>query len=209
MYQLALTDEVHNTYIFSNTAPRKEDTKAQQNNSGEKLMYAKLTNGFEIMAVNAGYCFSFVKPLITEYRMVHIANEGSQFRSRDIYPHAVAKMTANDESIKGNAVSTDTIPDYPKHVVASIDGYGNIKTTTRRSDLAYTPGQDITITLNGMAHQAVFTDGSFHVAEGVLAFAPGSTGHDDRFMEIFYRGQSAQKLFNHPLVESTFSLEEA
>lgn len=209
MYQFAMTDDVVNTYIYSNTAPRKEDTKAQQNNSGEKLMYAKLKNGFEIVAVNAGYCFSFVKPLIEEFRLVNIANEGSQFRSRDIYPHAVAKMIAKDEAIKGDEISVDTIPDYPLHAIASIDGYGNIKTTTRRSNLDLTPGQDITITLNGMTHQAVFTDGTFHVAEGMLAFAPGSTGHEDRFMEIFYRGQSAEKLFNNPRVETTFSLQTA
>lgn len=209
MYQLALTKDVTNTYIFSNTAPRKEDTKAQQNNSGEKLMYARLANGFEIMAVNAGFCFSFVKPYIEEFRLANTPNEGSQFRSRDMYPLAVAKMIAKDESVKGEKVSPDMIPDYPTHAIASIDGYGNIKTTTRRSSLDLTPGQDITITLNGMAHQAVFTDGTFHVAEGMLAFAPGSTGHDDRFMEIFYRGQSAEKLFNHPAVETTFSVQTA
>ena len=55
IYQIALAKNLKNTYIFSNTAPRKEDKNAQKNNNGEKLMYTKLKNGFEIIAVNAKY----------------------------------------------------------------------------------------------------------------------------------------------------------
>lgn len=202
IYQIAHTEDLKkHTYIFSNTAPRKEDSKAQKNNSGEKLMYAQLHNGFEIMAIHAGYNFSFIKPYIKEFRFVNVPNEGSQFRSRDIYPHAVAKMIRKDPSFLGESASVDIIPDYPRNVIASIDGYGNIKTTIRLSDLSYTPGQKLTISINDHSHPATFTDGSFNIHQGDLALAPGSSGHENRFMEVFYRGKSASELFSHPKVE--------
>ena len=57
-------------------------------------------------------------------------------------------MMKKDTSFLGERVNPDTLPDYPKNVIASIDGYGNIKTTTRLSDISYTPGQKITIEIN-------------------------------------------------------------
>lgn len=206
IYQFGLTQDFKNTYIYSNTAPRREDKEAQTNNRGEKLMYAKLKNGFEIIAVNAGYCFSFIKPFIANFAFVNTANEGSQFRSRDIFPKAVAKMIQKDRSFIGEAADISLIPDSPKDHIAHIDGYGNIKTTTRLSELSYTPGQKLIIELNGKRQEGYFTDGSFNVAMGQLAFSPGSSGHDDKFMEIFYRGASASSLFGGLNVEQPFTI---
>jgi hypothetical protein len=206
--QIALTKDVPNMFIFSNTAPRKEEKKAQENNKGEKMMYAKLKNGFEIMAINAGYAFSFVKPHIETFHYAQCANEGSQFRSRDIYPFAVAKMVTGDTSVIGEAEDISSIPDYPRNMIASIDGYGNIKTTTRLSEVSqFTPGQKITVSLNHEKHVAIFTDGVFNIHEGELAFAPGSTGHDDKFMELFVRGSSAYHLFELPPVEEPLTIQ--
>ncbi len=205
IYQFGLTKNLSNTSIYSNTAPRREDKGAQANNRGEKLMYAKLKNGFEVIAVNAGYCFSFIKPHIAEFAFVNTANEGSQFRSRDIFPKAVAKMLEKDSSFISETADINLIPDYPKDHIAHIDGYGNIKTTTRLSDLSYTSGQKLIIELNGKRQEGYFTDGSFNVAMGQLAFSPGSSGHDDKFMEIFYRGASASSLFGGLNVEQPFT----
>lgn len=196
------------TYIFSNTAPRKADKKAQKNNSGEKLMYAKLSNGFEIMAVNSGYCFSFVKPHIQEFKFVNVSNEGSQFRSRDNYPQMVAKMIASGNDFKGEDGNVKSIPDVPENRIASIDGYGNIKTTVRLSTVHYKPGQHVLIKLNGRRHRATFSDGVFNIMEGETAFAPGSSGYADRFMEIFVRGSSAKELFGKPFVEQEFEIKK-
>lgn len=204
--QIALTKDTPHTYIFSNTAPRKEEKKAQENNKGEKLMYARLKNGFELMAINAGYAFSFVKPYIQNFHYVNVDNHGSQFRSRDIYPFAVAKMLKADMSVLGEKEDVSVIPDYPRNVIASIDGYGNIKTTTRLSEVSLTPGQKVTVSLNHQKHAAIFTDGVFNIHEGELAFAPGSTGHDDKFMELFVRGSSANHLFELPLIEDSLIL---
>ncbi len=206
IYQLALTKDLKNTYIFSNTAPRKDDTNAQTNNKGEKLMYAKLTNGFEIMAVNAGFVFSFVKPYIAEFKQVEVANEGSQFRSRDFYPTAVAQMVAQNPVYQGQTCNLGDIPHVPQSVIASIDGYGNIKTTIRSSTIALTPGQHVQVAIGSHIQEAIYTDGVFNIAAGQLAFAPGSSGHDDKFMELFVRGKSAYKLFEGPSVEQEIKI---
>jgi S-adenosylmethionine hydrolase len=205
--QIALAPELKNTYIFSNTAPRKHEKVAQKNNSGERLMYAKLNNGFEIMAVNAGYCFSFIKPEIKEFNFVAVENEGSQFRSRDKYPQAVAKMINGDKSVIGEAGDISSIPDAPDNLIASIDGYGNIKTSIRMSKVKFKPGQMLTIDINRKKHVATYTDGTFNIHEGELAFAPGSSGFEDKFMEIFLRGGSAENLFDNPLVESEINIK--
>lgn len=209
MYQLALTPQLKNTYIYSNTAPRKETDAAQKNNKGEKLMYAKLKNGFEIMAVNAGFVFSLVKDSLAEFNYVHVENEGSQFRSRDKYPAAVARMIQGDYSILGEKGDTESIPDYPRSAIVSIDGYGNIKTGTRLSEVSFTPGQKLRVELNQQTHEAIFTDGVFNIESGQLAFAPGSSGHTDRFMELFVRGKSAAALFKNPNVEDNFTITDA
>jgi len=207
IYQTALTPNLKNTYIFSNTAPRKEKKAAHKNNAGEKLMYAKLKNGFEIMAVNSGYAFSFVKPYIKDFYFVKVKNEGSQFRSRDKYPTAVVKMINGDKSFLDKKANTKGILDYPKNSIASIDGYGNLKTTIRYSQVKFKPGQHIIITIYGKKHLATYTDGMFHIKEGELAFAPGSSGHNDKFMEIFLRGGSAFEQCQKPETEAKFNVD--
>lgn len=209
IYQISMTPNLKNTYIFSNTAPRKEDKAAQKNNSGEKLMYAKLKNGFEIIAVNAGYCFSFIKNDIEEFYFVNCLNQGSQFRSRDIFPEAVAKMVQVDESFKGEKADISSIPDAPSFTIASVDGYGNIKTTMRKSEANFTPGDKLLVTINTKKHQATFTDGIFSVQDGQLTLAPGSTGHDDKFMELVLRGGSAYQMFDTPRIESSFEVTKS
>lgn len=208
IYQIALTPNLKNTYIFSNTAPRKESKNAQKNNGGEKLMYAKLKNGFEILAVNAKYVFSFVKPYIQDFRFVNVQNQGSQFRSRDYFPKAVAQMINKDKTFIDNKGSIESIPNAPKNLIASIDGYGNIKTTTKASQVKFNPGQTITIEIHAQKHLATYTDGVFNIKEGELAFAPGSSGHNDKFMEIFVRGGNAHRLFDNPNVEEEFIVLE-
>ena len=71
----------------------------------------------------------------------------------------------------------------------------------------YTSGQKVVIDLNGKRHEATFTDGSFNIHDGQVAFAPGSTGHDDKFMEIFFRGASAHDLFGRPRIEKSFIVQ--
>ena len=206
--QIALEPGIKNTFIYSNTAPRREHPQAQKENEGEKLMYAKLTNGFEIMAVDAGFVFSFVKPYINKFYYVDVSNNGSQFRSRDNYPAVVAKMVYQDTKFIGRKEDLSIIPDYPDNVIASIDGYGNIKTTTRKSKVNFKFGETITITINNKTLNALYSDGIFNAENETLVVAPGSSGYNDMFIEIVFRGGSAARLFDNPTVETPFILQK-
>ncbi len=202
--QFAFTNPVPGMMIYTNTAPRRDKKESRERNEGESLFYALLESGVKIVGVNSGFCFSFVKPHIQALHIVNVANKGSQFRSRDFYPEAVVGIANNNMACIGEALDVGHIPDVPKRRIAFIDGYGNIKTTTRRSDVSFSPGQPILIELNGVKRTAYFTDGTFAVHEGELAFAPGSSGGEDRFMEIFLRGLSAWKEFGKPSIEEEF-----
>lgn len=205
--QYALVNPIPNMIIYTNTAPRKDKKESRERNEGEKLMYAKLHNGVQVIGVNAGYCFSFIKPHMYEFRSVNVANKGSQFRSRDFYPEAVASLAKGNQSYIGEAVDVSIIPDVPQNRIGWVDGYGNLKTTTRRSSITFEIGQPVLVTLNGIKRTAYFTDGTFSVHEGQLAFAPGSSGGDDPFMELFLRGLSAWVEFDRPDIESEFTIE--
>ncbi len=206
--QFALVNPIAGMVIYTNTAPRKDKKEVRVQNEGEGLVYAKLTNGSVIVGVNAGYCFSFIKPFIAEFRKVNVANKGSQFRSRDFYPEAVIGIGKGDTTFLGEVLDTSLIPDVPANRIAWIDGYGNIKTTTRSSTVHFPPGQPVLVSLNGIKRTAFFTGGTFSVREGELAFAPGSTGGEDKFMELFLRGLSASKEFGKPSVEMEFTIEK-
>lgn len=202
--QFALVNPVAGMVIYTNTAPRKDNIEKREDGDGEKLVYAELNNGVKVVGVNSGYCFSFVKSHIKALHLVNVANKGSQFRSRDYYPEAVIGIANGDSKLIGQSIPLKLIPQVPSHKVAWIDGYGNIKTTIRRSEVKFISGEPITVELGGMKRTAFFTDGTFSVREGELAFAPGSTGGDDRFMEIFLRGLSAYKEFGKPEIEADF-----
>ena len=206
--QLAQVNEVGGMVIYTNTAPRKDNKEIRQKNEGERLVYTKLGNGIEIIGVNAGYCFSFVKPYTKSFRVVNVANKGSQFRSRDFYPEAVVGLAQKKSGFLGDELDINSIPDTPQHRIAWIDGYGNLKSTVRVSQCRYNVGQALLVTLNGMKRTAFYTDGSFNVREGELAFAPGSSGGEDRFMEIFLRGLSAWKEFGKPHIEDEFVIQK-
>lgn len=207
-YQLALTPDIRNTFIFSNTAPRLENVNPQKENDGEKLMYAKLSNGFEILGVNAGFAFSFVKPHVTEFYYAETETNGSQFRSRDYFPECVAKMITGDRSFMGEKANPAIISDFPSDRIVSIDGYGNMKTTLRNSQVSFAVGEQVIISINGVTHTALYSNGIFNVHNGELVVAPGSSGYEDRFLEIAVRGSNAARLFKDPVVESPFSFQK-
>jgi hypothetical protein len=205
--QYAQVNPIAGMTIYTNTAPRKDKKESRDRNEGEKLVYAKLKNDVHVVGVNAGYCFSFIKPLITSLHHVNVENKGSQFRSRDFYPEAVIDVSSGTFSLVGDQLNISTIPDVPKNRIAWIDGYGNIKTTTPLSSVTTESGKPVVVTLNEIKRTAYFTDGTFSVHEGQLAFAPGSSGGEDKAMELFLRGLSAWREFNMPELEQEFTFE--
>lgn len=206
--QYATTNAFAGLLIYTNTAPRKDNRASRIENEGEHLAYALLDNGVKVVGVNAEHTFTFIKPYIKEFYAVNVANKGSQFRSRDFYPEAVVGIAMGDTKYIGQKLDPSRLYEIPQRRIAWIDGYGNMKTTVRQSDMKkYTSGQPLLITIGDMKRTAWYSNGTFSVREGELAFAPGSSGGKDRFMELFLRGLSAWKELGKPEIEAEFTIE--
>lgn len=209
VYQFALGQNPPGTVMYVNTAPRKEQKAAMSNNAGEKLVYIKLVNGVEIVAVNSGYSLSLVKPFVEKMNIIEVENEGSQFRSRDFFPKAVADILHGNYEVRlRDEVDPSGLPDMPEGIIMWVDGFGNIKTSIRKSARGYGEGDKIHVKINGIRRAALVTGGSFSVDEGELAYSVGSSGHEDPFMEIFLRGSSAHDFFGHPTAGAKVIIEE-
>lgn len=192
------------TIIFANCAPRQDRREERKNNDGESLLYGVLRNGVPILVVNSGYSLSFVRDDLRELRSVNVSSEGSQFRSRDIFPRVVGMIANGDLSGAGEPLSPpESIPEVPSGVIAYRDSFGNLKTTYREGSAQIAelrPGQEIRIRVGSFTESAKVASGSFNVKEGEVAFAPGSSGHDRRFWEVFKRGHSAFEAFHYPSI---------
>ncbi len=205
-YQLALNDQklrglenghTRRAYLFLNTAPRRDDPGPRRDNDGERLVYAKLKGGMEVVGVFSGESFSFLKPLIEEFRAIEVKSNGSQFRSRDYFPDVFGSIVNGDYSCVRERIDINKIPEPQEGRIAYVDGYGNIKTTTRLSSFGeVAPGSSLSIGIGGKRRDVFFSDGMFGVREGVLCLAPGSSGpRNDPFLEISIRGGSAAAAF--------------
>ncbi|NMB56752.1 SAM-dependent chlorinase/fluorinase [Candidatus Beckwithbacteria bacterium] len=198
IYQYAMGQHPEKMMIYSNTAPRKDNKKERKENAGEHFIYAKLENGVKILAVNSGFTFSFIKPYIKELKAINIPNQGSQFRSRDFYPLAAGKIVKGENDILGIDLNPEEIPAIPTNRIAWVDGYGNIKTTMRKSQITYEQGSKVQVIIDGVIRTALVSGGSFSVSEGELALSFGSSGYEDPFVEVFLRGGDAYTHFNNP-----------
>ena len=206
--QLALYNPSRHLFIFGNTAPRTDDKKQRYENEGEKFKYALLDNGVQIAAVDAGWCFSFVRNHIKDFRLINVKNHGSQFRSRDFYPEAtVGLLNGRRAKFLGPRLPTSYIPKVPNNRIVHIDGYGNIKTTIRYSSVKLKPGSKIRVVINHIYQSGYYANGNFSVKSGDLAFAPGSSGGDNPFMEVFLRAGNAWRAFSNPPVETKIKIE--
>ena len=188
--QLALGPTERRMVVFGNSAPRRDRSESSEANLGRGLRYARLDNGVEVVSVSSEYAFSFVKDNIVEYREVASPAAGSQFRSRDYFPKYVAAVVDRDYSALGDELEPATIEEIPPPMVAWTDGFGNIKTTMRKSDLdaaGLAVGSPVLVTLNGVTLAGIVSDGGFTVERGVLAVNVGSSGYDDPFIELFLR----------------------
>jgi S-adenosylmethionine hydrolase len=210
--QLGLNPGPVQRLIYHNCAPRQDDPHARKDNEGEGLTYALLPNGVKVVGVNAGYTLSFIKHHAEVLHTVNVSRGGSQFRSRDVFPQAAAAIANGDFGVLGEAIDIKQIPDSPSDRIAWIDGYGNIKTTIPAHTLNLEPETKVVIRVGDVVSDAVYSDGSFRVPEGTLAFAPGSsgwTGVDQqplRWMELFLRGGSAWRRFGKPRLNEQIAL---
>ncbi len=155
--QEGLHSEHPDLVIFSNTAPRGE---IKWHGEGrQSFVCGILDNDIPVFAVNAGYNLSFVKDRLRGLWEVICPNEGTQFRSRDYYPEATMAILCGDYSRLGELINISKIPDVPNFKLASVDGYGNLKTTIKKSHLtdAVLRSKIIRVTINGYSHFALNT----------------------------------------------------
>ena len=200
--QLALGQAPAGTVVFHNVAPRRDDTRARQDQAGEALACCMTSTGVTVVGVNAGHAFSFLHDAGEEIRAVAASAAGSQFRSRDVFPAALARVVANEPGAILEPLADGAVPSVPEDRLAYIDGFGNLKTTVRAGRLE--PGSRVRLTIDGASREAHVTGGGFSVPEGELAFSVGSSGWKTpsgsvRWAEVFLRGGSAWEAFRRPV----------
>jgi S-adenosyl-l-methionine hydroxide adenosyltransferase len=205
--QLGLNEAPAGTIIYHNVAPRADDEEARRRNAGERLAFARLSTGVRVIGVNAGQAFSFVRDAAEELRWAAVPAEGSQFRSRDLFPQAAGAIALGQPDALSEELDRADIPSVPPNRIAYVDGYGNLKTTIRADANAARSGSRVRVRIGDSERIATMSDGSFEVEQGELAFAPGSSGWKERlegaeirWMELFLRGGSASEAFGRPQV---------
>ena len=211
--QLGLNPAPAGTLVYHNVAPRADAGEARPGNEGERLAFARLPTGVRVIGVNAGHAFSFVRDAAEELRWVSVPAEGSQFRSRDLFPEALGDVVAGHPEALAEEIPPSNIPDVPGDRVAYADGYGNLKTTVDHRALDVPSGTRVRVRIGGGELAAMVSDGSFEVEEGELALAPGSSGwtgtygQETRWMELFLRGDSAWESFGRPDVGARVEID--
>jgi hypothetical protein len=211
--QLALTPGPTDRIVFHNVAPRADTPDPRPGNQGERLVCARLDGGVLVVGANAGYTFSFLRDEALTLRGVRCSTAGSQFRSRDFFPELLARLVAGDERVLGEPLPADAVAELPQRRVVYVDGYGNLKTSWFSAPVA--SGERVEVTIGGQTTLATVTDGTFEVAVGELAFAPGSSGWPRRgasplrFFELFLRGGSAAERFGGPRAGTTVEVRPA
>lgn len=236
--QLALNSKLGFGHVFhTNCAPRKNLVSVQS--AGEKIVLGLTPSGVALLMVNAGYVLSPFYDLAREQGIVFyqtsVPDSGSQFRSRDYFPDAMASLAAHfvscvakygakeiqnklssgayDDLVKGwtyagERLSLKNIPQLPKGAVNYIDNFGNIKLNYLHKDLLslYEPGTILTVRLGNTACEAIVGGVGFSQDEGVLALTSGSSGWQENFFtEIFLRGGRAAAQFQDFSVGDTVS----
>lgn len=200
--QLALTDGPPGRLVYMNVAPRMDELDPRPGNQGERLLAAVLPAGVVVVGVNSQHSFSFLRDEAEELREVAVSASGSQFRSRDLFPAAVAELAGGDRRSLGELVPPELIPPPPERAVAYVDGYGNMKTTWPHPPVEV--GNRVEVSVGACTATATVSDGTFAVPHGEMSFAPGSSGWERprrrqrQFYELLLRGGSAWERLGRP-----------
>ncbi|GAA0810197.1 SAM hydrolase/SAM-dependent halogenase family protein [Spirilliplanes yamanashiensis] len=197
--QLAFGDGPADRVFYANVAPRQDADDPRSANAGEQLAAARLPSGVLVVGVASGSSLAFLADAGVPVRAVRVPDAGSQFRSRDVFPGALARLARGDDDLLGDPID---VRGAPRRAVAYTDGYGNLKTTW--SSAPAEPGARVTVRIGSATAEAVVSDGVFEVPAGELAFAPGSSGWASAdgeqltWYEVFARGGDAAEMFGRP-----------
>ena len=206
--QLVFNSALGYGHIFhTNCAPRKNIVSVQS--KGEKIVLGMTRTGVVLLVVNAGYTLApFYEAVhageITFYQ-TSVPDAGSQFRSRDYFPDAMADLTLHlSDRLKvlgkdrihkllqahafheilqgleylGEPLNLGSFPHLPDGCVYYVDSFGNIKLNIKHQKVLsfYPPGTSLVIALGNTVSDVVVGDSGFSMGEGVLAITSGSSG---------------------------------
>lgn len=197
-------DPIPGTLLFVNTAPRFDRPQPCADNNLEPLVWGQLDNGVHVLAINAGHALSWVREQFTQLHLVEYDHGESNWRSRDAMPQ-IARAIATGELFSpehhdprlgqprlGDALNPRddaVIPPPPAGVgVFHIDPYGNIKLSLRQSQVSWPMGTQVAVKVyDRPAVTCEFRGKTFDIAQGGWVIAPGSSGHQNRFLEVWRR----------------------
>jgi hypothetical protein len=103
--QLAFGEGPPDRILYANVAPRQDADEPREDNAGERLVAGRLATGVLVVGVAAGASLSFLADEGVPLRAVDVPDGGSQFRSRDVFPGAVAALARGDDSLLGDPVT--------------------------------------------------------------------------------------------------------
>ena len=208
--QLLLNSQLGFGHVFhTNCAPRKNIVSVKS--SGEKIVLGMTKNGGALLAVNSGYSLApfadAVKSGFMAFYQTSVPDSGSQFRSRDFFPEAVADLAAHlamqykklgaqkisaalgkgkyEDILKGlsfigKPVAANALPVLPSSTVCYVDNFGNIKLNYPHNRLIaqYLPGTPMVIAIANTVSDVIVGGAGFSQGEGVIALTGGSSGWD-------------------------------
>ena len=206
--QLAFGAGPADRVVYANVAPRQDEDEPRADNAGERLVAARLDSGVLVVGVAAGASLSFLADEGVRLRAVNVPDAGSQFRSRDVFPDAVAGLVGGADGLLGEEV---TVAGAPARSVVYTDGYGNLKTSWYEAPAPV--GTTVRVRIGDVEAEAMVSDGVFTVPAGTVSFAPGSSGWprgdgagERVSYELFARGGNAARLFGDPPAGTTVNV---
>lgn len=209
-----------NYVFFLNTDPRTHTEAETSNAEGSPLYVAELANGVRVVTPNAGYCLSFVKGSIAKLWKAKCPADGTQFRSRDLFPRIVAAVADGAAAELQEPAQVDVVPDRPAgFLVLHTDNYGNIKTSFTKAEadrLGLSWGDSVVVSMSQREFLVPLRQTIFADKPGELVFAPGSSGDPaDPCLELSVRyagsveAASAGQLFGFPEPGTAIKIEPA
>lgn len=206
--QLAMNSQLgYGHIIHTNCAPRTH--MASVKSRGEKVVLGMTPDGVAMLVVNSGLALAPFYTLAETggvvFYQTDIPDAGSQFRSRDFFPDALARLGAHlaaqadalgAEAVRaclarrdfdtllaglsylGPRLDMAAVPSLPQGMVMYVDNFGNIKMNIRHADLLahYDKGDVLAVRLGGFVCDATLGAEGFSQGEGLLALTSGSSG---------------------------------
>ena len=206
--QLVLTSRLGFGHIFhTNCAPRKNIVSVKS--SGEKIVLGMTRSGVALLAVNAGYTLAHFQAAAQSgditFFQTDVPYSGSQFRSRDFFPDAMAELAmhlaAQTEKLGSAKIAAllaagkageilaglsylreplgpAALPQMAQGAACYVDNFGNIKLNYHHSLLLsqHPAGTTLVLALGHSVSDAVVGNTGFSQGEGILAITAGSSG---------------------------------